>query len=383
MPSSSMKDNVWKANMETKKQNFRVLRTKRNTFIFSNNFFHHTEYGLWLSFFNPNTIQSTSQGDVVLGNAGIFKIPSKLILDTKGGYMGTMDKSGTNTPFGRVFLDHKQGKIFLFAGESPVEISDLGLFDFFREFVNTNDKYSMGYDWANKRLLISRIANNKQQAISFYPKTQTWTSFHDFVPVEYFTTNGYSYAYNNNQFFNFTNSNGLRKNSYVTFIENTQPDAFKRFDRIEINTMSGGNQGIFNPGSIPNANNYEFKNQSFTNIHCWTDRQNSTELAFDYPTDFTTNFLSNYDPNKVTVNYYKSSFHAELPLDAVIDPTKNIFDNRPRPTGNLDINADFIKDLNLDFERSIQTQIGELTFLGNNQGNIEGNAQLNLRLILN
>lgn len=37
MPSS-MKDNVWKANMETKKQNFRVLRTKRNTFIFSNNF---------------------------------------------------------------------------------------------------------------------------------------------------------------------------------------------------------------------------------------------------------------------------------------------------------------------------------------------------------
>jgi hypothetical protein len=311
-----------------------------DTFVFNNTFFHHTEYGLWQSYFNPNTIQSTTQGDVVLGNAGIFRIPSKLILDIKGGYMGTLDKSGTNTPFGRVFLDHAQGKIFLFSGEAPIEISDLGLFSYFREFVNTTDKYSMGYDWANKRLLISQIG---KKAISFYPKTQTWTSLHDFVPTSYLTLNGSSYAWQDSStsFYNLSNSNDRRKNSYITFVENTQPDAFKRFDRIEMNTMSGGSGGIVNPGSIPDATNYTFNNNSFTHIHTWTDRQNSTELVFAYSNDYNTNFLNSYDPSKVPVNYYKSSFHAELPLDAVIDPNKNIFDNRLFPQGNLDINTDF------------------------------------------
>jgi hypothetical protein len=441
-----------------------------DTFVFNNTFFHHTEYGLWQSFVNPNTTQTTSQGEIVLGNAGVFKIPSKLILDIKGGYMGTLDKSGTNTPFGRVFLDHHQGKVFLFTGEAPIEISDLGLFDFFREFVNTKSNYAMGYDWANKRLLITTEAQNtasivyvsngpnsdrhstittalnigfltsdkyyqslatsgsssiptyykfelskknklkflleslninynlqilnsagvvikssnspdlfsdkitvtldagvyyilirsqvttttvgkynlyitldNRYAISFYPKTQTWTSLHDFVPTSYLTLNGASFAWQDSDtsFYNLDNQAGKRKKSYITFVENTQPDAFKRFDRIEMNTMSGGVGGIFEPGSVLNTTNYQFKDQSFTNIHCWTDRQNSTELAFDYPTDFTTSFISNYDPSKVTVNYYRGSFHAELPLDAVIDPTKNIFDNRPFPTGNLDINANF------------------------------------------
>jgi hypothetical protein len=320
-----------------------------DTFVFSNNFYHHTEYGLWLSYFNPNTTQATSQGQVVLGNAGIFQLPSKLILDIKGGYMGTLDKSGTNTPFGRVFLDHKQGKVFLFAGDAPLEISDLGLFSFFREFVNTNDKYSMGYDWANKRLLLNNITQEK--AISFYPKTQTWTSFHDFSPLAYFTTNGYSYAYKESffrgagfvgTFYNLDNVIGLRKKSYITFVENTSPDNFKRFDRMELNTMSGGKETtgsnlnyLISPGSVEN-DNYKFLNKSFSSIHCWTDRQNSTNLPLAYSDSYEDNFLNGYDVDKVPVNYYRSSFHLELPLDAVVDPYKNIFNST-----NLNINADF------------------------------------------
>ena len=305
----------------------------KDTFVFNNNFYHHTEYGLWLSYFNPNTTQATSQGEVVLGNAGVFQLPSKLVLDIKGGYMGTFDKSGTNTPFGRVFLDHKQGKIFLLTGEAPVEISDLGLFSYFRDFINTNDKYTMGYDWANKRLLINNIS--KERAISYYPKTQTWTSFHDFSPKAYFTTNGYSYAFKDNSFYNLNNQADTRKNSYITFVENTSPDSFKRFDRIEMNTMSGGKNTTGSPGFVE-PNDYVFLDKSFTHIHAWTDRQNTTELPFSYSHDFNNNFLSNYEVDKVPVNYYRSSFHAELPLDAVVDPYQNIFS-----TSNTDINADF------------------------------------------
>lgn len=316
----------------------------KDTFVFNNNFFHHTEYALWLSYFNPNTTQTTSQGEVVLGNAGVFRIPSKLILDIRGGYMGTMDKSGTNTPFGRVFLDHKQGKVFLFDGQAPVEISDLGLFSFFRDFVNTNDDYNMGYDWANKRLLLNNIS--KGTAISYYPKTQTWTSFHNFSPEAYFTTNGYSYAYGNNKFYNLDNTQGARKTSYITFVENTQPDAFKRFDRMEINTMSGGSEVagsnyLISPGFVT-EDNYKFLDRSFTSIHCWTDRQNSTELDLLYSHDY--NQMSEYYNDKIPANYYRSSFHIELPADAVKNPYANIFD-----PANLDRDADFKSHLKSKF----------------------------------
>ena len=438
-----------------------------DTFVFNNNLFHHTEYGLWLSYFNPNTIQSTTQGDVVLGNAGIFRIPSKIVLDIKGGYMGTLDKSGINTPFGRIFIDHSQKKIFLFDGASPVEISDLGLFSHFRNYISSENagKYFFGYDWENKRILLSlsSITNNAVRptftnpfnntfetardleeldspiktrygntstifklyvsyeklikisvavaaeaslkifklidgqreeiqnitipgsfaaetfyiqninfdigqyyiqiltssttlrlidfmsypydklSISYYPKTQTWTSFHDFTPNSYLTLNGSSYAYNeeNSSFYNLKNINGIKKNSYITFVTNSSPDAFKRFDRIEMNTMSGGKDGKYFPGSVL-KDNYDFIDKSFSHIHCWTDRQNSTQLPFLYSHNY--DIMSEYYNDKIPANYYRSSFHAELPMDAVINPYINIFHGE-----NLDINAEFKSHLKSKF----------------------------------
>ena len=458
-----------------------------DTFVFNNNFFIHTQYALWQAYFNPNTTQSTSQGQIVLGNAGIFTIPSKLVLDIKGGYMGTLDKSGINTPFGRIFIDHSQKKLFLFDGSAPVEISDLGLFSFFRDFINKDNKYAFGYDWKNKRILLSRVTsftndlssivntgtiedlsiltdystfntakdlkelnspvkirtyrtvmfkvnfketkyvvldikilipsklniyktsvtgdielfnttdlpvdytdvvyypgaagewtirnynftrytqeleegeyyieviqedpnevgnfvreinllsvlknNPSDFAMSFYPKTQTWTSLHDFAPSSYLTINSSSYAWKYGSFYNLNNENGEKKNSYVTFVENTQPDAFKRFDRMEINTMSGGANGKYSPGGVLQSD-YTFLDESFTTAHFWTDRQNSTELDFLYSHDY--NIMSEYYNDKIPANYYKSSFHIELPQDAVIDPYLNIFD-----VNNLDRDAEF------------------------------------------
>jgi hypothetical protein len=102
-----------------------------------------------------------------------------------------------------------------------------------------------------------------------------------------------------------------------------------------MNTMSGGANATGSPGFVE-PNDYVFLDKSFTHIHAWTDRQNTTELPFAYGHDFNTNFLLNYKVDEVPVNYYKSSFHAELPLDAVIDPYVNIFN-----PNNTDINGDF------------------------------------------
>ena len=288
-----------------------------DTFVFNNNFYHHTKYCLYRSFFNPFTTQATSQGEVVLGNAGIFRLPSIPILDIKGGRMGTFDKSGLNTPYGRVFIDHSQGKVFLLTAENPTEISDLGLYSFFRNYINKDTTFTIGEDVKNKRILLS----DGELAISYYPKTNTWTSFHDFAPNKYFNLSSVTYGFKNS-FFQLENSDDARKESSITIVANNDADLFKRFYRAEINSMSGGSGGISSPGSIL-SDNYYFKNNTFSTIQCWNERQNTGVL----PLVIFDNFLdySEYYNTLVPVQLFKGDFKLELPLNAVVDSNEDIF----------------------------------------------------------
>ena len=103
--------------------------------------------------------------------------------------------------------------------------------------------------------------------------------------------------------------------------------------------MSGGKGGLYSPGSILNPDNYVFIDKSFTTIHCWTDRQNSTELPFLYSHDY--NIMSKYYEDQIPANYYRSSFHAELPLDAVLDPYANIFDEANNTATSTEFKSQF------------------------------------------
>lgn len=291
-----------------------------DTFIFNNDFYHHTERGLWKSFFNPNTTQATSQGDVVLGTLGIFRLPSIEILTLNGGYAGTTTKQGINTPFGRVLIDNHQSKVFLLS-DGLNEISDNGMFSYFRDFINYNDSYTTVYDFNNKRVLINNIS--KQEAISYYPKTNTWTSRHDFSPDIYFTIDQNTYAFKNTNF--YTLQGNSYKDSNITLVINNEPDIYKRFERAELNTTIGPN--VLKDSQL-------FNKETFTHLQCWNETQNSTNLPIEYSDDFS--FYMDYSNDKVFVQYFKGDYKIELPLDTVIDVNQDIF-----ASNNNDINKLF------------------------------------------
>ena len=95
--------------------------------------------------------------------------------------------------------------------------------------------------------------------------------------------------------------------------------------------MSGGVNGISNPGSIL-TQNYTFKNNTFDTIQCWNERQNTSQLPIKLSSYVDS---LNYDNNSVIANYNKESYHLELPLDVVIDSDSNIFDSTNLDTSQL------------------------------------------------
>lgn len=290
-----------------------------DTFVYNNRFYHHTEYSLWLSFFNDRVETTTSDGTVYLGNGGVFQQPSIELFPLEGGYCGTTSKCGTNTPFGRIFIDNHHGKVFLLS-ESIEEISDNGMFNFFRNFIDANSIYKAVYDYSNKRYLLTLVGAESDEAIyntiSYYPKTKSWTAFHDFNPEHYFSSNKRTLAFYKKAFYNLENSEGIRKNASLTFVINPNPDIYKIFDNQEINNTANKNNNPF-----PLNQNYYFDKETFSTIQCWNDYQNTDKVPLVLATDFdTANTYTNH-----IVKFNKGAYNTELPLDLVINPYDNIF----------------------------------------------------------
>lgn len=80
--------------------------------------------------------QSLQLDDVTayIGNNDIFEIEPKLVLDSEGNYFGSQSKFTTLiTNYGAIIVDQIQGKVFLYNGNTPQEISNLGMFNFFKD----------------------------------------------------------------------------------------------------------------------------------------------------------------------------------------------------------------------------------------------------------
>lgn len=136
-----------------------------NTFVWNGSFYHHCTGSLYRCFVNEQRALITDSSEVYVGNGGLFAQRSIQVFPVKGGYAGTSSQwAGCTTPFGYFFIDNMQGKVFML-GESLEEISDKGLFDFFRDNITMDeDNPSQGvgfisvYDYAYKRWILSRHA---------------------------------------------------------------------------------------------------------------------------------------------------------------------------------------------------------------------------------
>lgn len=173
-----------------------------DTFVFNNILYLHTPKTLWKTFVNAISQSASTAGQVTLGTGGVFPIdlPPQQVITQQGGYAGTISQwGGSNTPFGYIFPDSLQGKIFIL-GEGLEEISANGMIRFMYDNLSVLDDLYTGYrdnpfkfgdrgilsafDFELKRWIITKNHEDplKRFTLSYDVYSKQWCSFHTYQP---------------------------------------------------------------------------------------------------------------------------------------------------------------------------------------------------------
>lgn len=145
-----------------------------------NKLYAHTSGALYHCFFNEASTTSTSEGEVYLGNGGLFPRPSMPLVSLEGGYAGCQHpKSAVSTPVGRFFTDAQGQRQYLFNGQLQ-ELSKDGLREHFQQQLATPGNLVGCYEHAQERFLLHGLP---QGALSWSVRTGKWCSFHDGAPI--------------------------------------------------------------------------------------------------------------------------------------------------------------------------------------------------------
>jgi len=307
-----------------------------NTFVQGNIFYHQTTDSLWRSYVNERTAVPTTEGELILGNGGMFPVPSKELLTIDGGHAGLQNQfAATQTPYGVVWVDQFRGKLFRLAGQDNVEeITNQGMINWFAENIglsaiednpsNPSAKAIIaGYDKRFRRVLITKRDGDDSFTMSFSLLTNSFTSMHSYIPTRYMSVEDKLYAVDNNNF----DVDGLRiwehhKGNYgkfyneaiapstITIAINPMFELEKVFDNIVLLTSSTNSEGI------------EQLEDTFDLARVHNGEKNTGEVTL-VPN------LSplNMDNSLAKVVRRNGEFRMFVPPDAVIDKNNDIFDS--------------------------------------------------------
>ena len=227
---------------------------------------------------------------IILGNGSIFD-NFQQFSSTDLGYIGSQNKAILNTPFGHIFLDPKRGNVFNLksGGEGIDELSKDGMRNWFAENLPFKmDKYfdididnsyngigiSLSYDNRFKRFFITKLDYipkvkgieykdnkfyfnkveiqlnnpdffcNASWTISYSFYTQSWSSFHSFLPNYYI--DGIDVFY--------TGLNGVGKGLSSLWIHNATNKSYQTY------------YGILRPFEIESVTKYNINSQVLTEV---------------------------------------------------------------------------------------------------------------------
>lgn len=213
-----------------------------NIFVYSDNFYVHTEKSLFACFVNPLVqTQVPNQSSLILAKAGVFEQLPKEIVTTSGGFAGCINKwASVSSPNGHTFVDLNNRKVFNLT-DGLAEISVIGLKNwFYQEFndmldtsLKTYDNLSINnvnnpanpfgiglnafYDPLCNRYVLSikkrpddvvvenilgeesvqTTLNSNNISVSFSYNEQCWVSYHDYCSAISETNNQWVYSFCN------------------------------------------------------------------------------------------------------------------------------------------------------------------------------------------
>ena len=173
-----------------------------------------------------------------LGNFGIGKNP----------------ESFATYGFRKYFVDPDRGAVLRLSRDGITEISNYGMYDFFRDEVsNVNTNTSSGnmpggWDIHNKQYVVSlqNTADDKFSTLSFDESVRGWTSFFTYKPEFMVSLRNDFYSFNNGILYqhysdsvNRGNFYGVNNNTSITFIFNPNVSMSKNFKTVNYEGSNG------------------------------------------------------------------------------------------------------------------------------------------------
>lgn len=319
-------------------------------FVLGNDLFFHTEESLWRSFYNSLTVQSTSSGDVVLGNGGAFSRPSVPVVSLEGGYAGCLNvEASIGSPLGRFFYDAKRCKLYLFTGQLK-EISNPNLFSALRKLQNTAKSYTY-YDYGRKRLLL----HTSGKTVSYKPELNSFDSYHSYGFTGGAGLDTRDFLFNSNyvgkfsdelygEYFTLKNVGYLKIASVVSL-------EYKRYRAMKVLMNSFTLDGVHKPFwcfDRARFSSYE-RNTGIHNLESIGNRYNDRLYEF----------------GTLVVERAGGEFRFGIPSDAVIDMEKDIFDTNnllEDDSPELQFLPDFmdnhaVAELWLDYNENVRSRV--------------------------
>ncbi len=325
-----------------------------DSFVFNNIFYLQTPKTLWRTYVNSIEQTASTTGQVVLGTGGVFPInlPPQQVVTQQGGYAGTISQwGGCNTPFGYIFPDSLQGKIFLLS-EGLEEISSNGVIRYVNDnisvlnnlyntyidnpFKNNSSGLLSAYDFELKRWILVKQHPTDKLTLSFDPVTKQFISNHSYSPNVLLSRDNRLFGImNSEESLNFYEHN---KGDYGNFYNTIYPFSISIVVNTGVGSNSNGNYGIrgndekvFDNIEINADSSSTTKIQAYRGvgdtIEVYNDRQHSgvTKLIWNN----TYGYLPDRDETRI--QFLRNNYNIKIPLNSLISDANAIFDT----DGNL------------------------------------------------
>lgn len=219
----------------------------------------HHQHGIFYTLGSQKL--SLGATEVFLGTSDIFSQVPKEAVSTKLGYLGNQNIFGSYTYKGNyAWIDQSQGRVFTMSKNGVVEISNSGMYNFFRDNSRIDNTFPSapiigesligGYDPKYNRLLFTKKSDSNAFTISFSIEDNVWISYHDYIPQLYFNTNNNFYSISDKI---YRHNNPLRKAkfynntihpSYITRVFNDAPNIKKILYNLNWITQVYDNSGV-------------------------------------------------------------------------------------------------------------------------------------------
>lgn len=273
--------------------------------------------------------EQQGQIDPVMGG-GLRLHPISLTPGVPEGNWGTRDPNASiTTKWGYFFIDNDHGSIHLFNGEAPIEISAIGLKNFWKEFTGFCEEgcrdaklegvfYNLGIDHRKNRLLVTKNNKNNEDlsfTISFDLNNNVWRSYHSYIPNRYIWNRSKLFHLENDKLF-IHNDNPNKFLPMELEFNATHPSYFEYKDTkldTEANLSLEGRSWIYDQKVTFN------KAIIFNRTQC-TGLINLKIVG--------TNLMDDYniqDPSQIILSKVGDEWRFNQVSDYVIDPTQPIF----------------------------------------------------------